>query len=229
MTISLGEFTASLEEIIAFLTAALGVAELGVMGTVVVVTILLMAITMVVSLLVSLVVFILEAIPLYKISRKMGRKSAWLVWLSWLPIVGSYLGLYVLEEIPGRKPLHLVGKLSIESRMLSFWIYVGIAVFGNALITAVVGILSLIPVVGTFVGYVSWILYLAPAAALAWMEYAYLRDVLDIFKEDHRSNIIAAAVVAALDATVTMGLARAFFLYTVMNKEPLPQPIVDAE
>lgn len=229
MTINLGEFTENLEEIIAFLTAALGLAELGVMGTVFVFTILASVITAAFAFLVSLLVFILEAIPLYKISRKMGRKSAWLVWLSWLPIVGSYLGLYVLEEIPGRKPLHLVGKLRIESRILSFWIYVGIAVFGNAFITAVVGILSLIPVIGTILGYVSWALYFVPAVALAWMEYAYLRDVLDIFKEDHRSNIIAAAVVAALDATVTMGLARAFFLYTVMNKEPLPQPVVDAE
>ena len=52
-------------------------------------------------------------------------------------------------------------------------------------------------------------------------EYAYLRDVLDIFKKDHRSNIITAAVVAALDSLVTMGLVRPLVLISIMNEDPL--------
>ena len=47
------------------------------------------------------------------------------------------------------------------------------------------------------------------------------KDVLDIFNPDQKSNHVAALIVAILDSLVTFGFARAFYLYTVMNKEPL--------
>lgn len=212
-----------MEELYEMLFYGLGIAELGLTGAILVGAIIVAIATAVVGFVVSLVVFILEAIPLYKISRKMGRKNAWLVWLSWLPVIGGYFSAYVLADIPGDKPVKLVGKVEIKSRSMSFWMYTGIGLFGSALITAVIGIINVVPVIGQIVGAFASLLYLVPAVAMAWLEYVYLRDVLDIFSPDRKANNTAAIVVAVLDALVTFGLARAFYLYTVMNKAPLPR------
>ena len=212
----------SLEELYNFLFYGLGIAELGIAGTILVVCIIAGLVAAVFAFLVSLLVFVLEAIPLFKISKKVGRSSAWLVWLSWLPIVGNYLSTYVLSDVLGNKPLKLVDKFIIENRLLSFWIYVGINLFGSSLITAFIGMVNVIPFVGQVIGACSTLLYLLPMIATAWIEYAYLRDVLNLFKPDQKSNNTTAIVIAILDALVTFGFARAFYLYTVMNKEPLP-------
>ena len=151
----------------------------------------------------------------------MGRKSSWLVWLAWLPVIGSYIGVYVLTDVPGNKPLNLINKVVIQNRLMSFWMYIGIAVFGPTLITTFITIVNLIPFLGQIISLCSSVLYLVPTVASAWFDYAYLRDVLDIFNENHRSNRNTAIIIAVLDTLVTFGFARAFYLYTVMNKEPL--------
>jgi len=212
----------SLEELYELLYYGLGIAELGISGALLIYGIVAAVVAAIFSFVVSLLLFILGAIPLYKIAKKLQRPSAWLVWLSWLPVIGGYCGTYVLADIPGDQPLRLTAAKSIENRKLSFWIRVGIAVFGSAIVTAFIGILNLIPVLGQVAGALSTVLYLAPTVAVAWIEYAYVRDVLDIFNPDRKKNNTAAIVVAVLDAVATMGFARAFYLYTVMNKDPLP-------
>lgn len=219
----------SLEELYEFLYYGLGIAELGIAGVVLMIGVIVAVATAVLGLLVSLVVFVLEAIPLYKISKKLERKYAWMVWLSWIPGIGGCFSTYVLSDIPGDKPVKLGGKLTIENRLMSFWIHTGIRLFGGTLITVLIGIVNMIPVLGQLIGAFSSILYLVPTVAAAWIEYVYLRDVLDMFKPDQKSNNTAAIVVAVLDALVTFGLARAIYLYTVMNKDPLPQQVVEVE
>lgn len=210
-----------MEDLYDMLYYGLGIAELSIVGVVLLGTVIAAIVTAIFSIMVSLLVFLLEAIPLYKISKKLGKKSAWLVWLSWLPVIGGYFSTYVLADIPGDKPVNLVGNIKIESRLMSFWIHVGIGLFGPALVTIIIGMLNVIPLAGQVLGALTTLLYIAPTLATAWIEYAYLRDVLDIFNSNRKSNNTAAIVVAALDATVTFGLARAFYLYTVMNKEPI--------
>ena len=151
----------------------------------------------------------------------MGRKSAPLLLLSWMPFIGKYFSIYVLSDVPGKKPLHLTNKVIISDRLLSFWIYVGIKLFGPALITTFIFIVGLFPIIGQIIGSISAFLYLVPVAAAAWIEYAYITDVLNIFNLNHSSNRKTAIVIAILDAVVTFGFARAFYLYTIMNKEPL--------
>ena len=154
--------------------------------------------------------------------KKLGRENVWLVWLGWLPVVGGYISTYVFADIPGNKPVKLTDKMIIQNRLMSFWIRCGIGLFGTSLITVFICIISFIPVLGQIIGAFSTMLYLVPAAAIAWIEYVYICDVLDIFNPNQRSNRNAAIVIAVLDSVVTFGLARAFYLYTVMNKEPLP-------
>jgi len=211
----------TLEEIYTTLFNSLGIAELGIAGIVLLYTVIIGLISAVFGMLVSFLLFVLQSIPLYKISKKMGRKTVYLILLSWIPVIGGYISTYVLSDVPGNKPVKLTSKIIISNRLLSFWIYVGISIFGPALITAFVGIASLLPGFGLIIGSVSTMLYLVPTAATAWLEYVYLKDVLDIFNPDQKSNHVAALIVAILDSLVTFGFARAFYLYTVMNKEPL--------
>lgn len=222
---TLSESTNILRELYDFLYYGVGAAEMGIAGIMLVGGFIVSVITAFISFCIRLLVFILEAIPLYKVARKMERKCAWLAWMAWIPGIGSYLSTFVLTRVPGDKPLQLVKKVKINNRLLSFWIYVGIALFGPALISVISYIFGFIPVLGQIIGIFSIFLKLIPAVAAAWMEFAYLRDVLDIFKPDKKANLTAAIIVAILDALVTFGLARAFFLYTIINKDPLPQPV----
>lgn len=219
----------TLEELYETIYYGLGIAELGIAGVMLMVSLIVGLVAAVVGLVVSLVVFVLEAIPLYKISKKLDRKYAWLVWLSWIPFIGGYFSTYVLSDIPGDQPVKLVSKLTVENRVMSFWIYTGIRLFGATLITVLISIVNMIPVLGQVIGAFSTLLYLAPTVAAAWIEYAYLRDVLDLFKPDQKSNNTAAIIITALDTMATLGLARAIYLYTIMNKEPLPQQVLEVQ
>lgn len=212
----------ALEELYEILYYGLGVAELGVAGVIFIGGLIASLVTAVVTALVTLLLFILEAVPLYKISKRMHRKHAWLVWLAWIPVVGPYINTYVLADVCGQKPVKLIKDFRIESRLTAFLIFAGISLFGAAIITAIIGIVNVIPGLGQLIGAIGTLLYFVPPVAAGWIEYAFLRDVLDIFKADKKSNQIAAIVITAVDTLVTFGLARAVYLYTVMNKQPLP-------
>ena len=217
-----------LKEFYEVLYYGLGIAEMGVSGVVLVGGIIVTVISAIFNFVVSVLIFIIEATPLYKVSKKMNRKYAWMVWLSWIPIIGKYFCTFVVADIPGDKPVRLFKKIQIESRVMSFCIHTGIGIFGTALVTVIVGIANVIPVVGQAIGAFSTLFYLIPAIATAWIEYAYMRDILDIFKPNKKSNNITAIVIAALDGLATMGIARAVYMYTIMNKEPLFQ-VTEAE
>ena len=130
----------------------------------------------------------------------------------------------------GNKPFDLFdGKIKMQSRTMSFWCYVAIALFGSAIISAAVAILGFVPIVGQIIGLVSAILYLLPPVAVGMMQYAYIRDVLDMFKENRKSNRTAAIVISVLDSIATFGLARAIYLWTLLKTEPIAQQTVEAQ
>ncbi|MBQ6823608.1 MAG: hypothetical protein IJP27_03055 [Clostridia bacterium] len=218
MNSSYDEFIEVMQSIYDALFLGYGIAEMSISGII----LLIAVIGAICSAVFSLIVWILEAVPVYKLAKKAGRKWAM---LAWVPIFGSYFRLYVLTDIPGNQELTFFGseKFKISSRPLSFWIYVGIKVFGTGLITALIGILNLIPIIGQIIGGISSLLYLVPAAACGIMEYAYLRDVLNLFKPDQKANRTAAIVVTVLDSLATLGFARVIYLYTVLKYNPLPR------
>ena len=83
-------------------------AMLGVYGTLMVVYLIIFA----VLLLFLVAMYILQAIPLYKLAKKTGRKNAW---FAWMPILSTYFQLYLLCDIAGDKPFKLFGdKINIS-------------------------------------------------------------------------------------------------------------------
>ena len=109
---------------------------------------------------------------------------------------------------------------------MSFLAYILIALFGNMVVGVLITIFSIvIPVLGSL----STILALLPAAACAIIEYVYLRDVLDLFKEDKQANNTAAILVSVIDACLISNLVQSCYLLTVMKRQPLPQKEVIAE
>ena len=203
----------SLESIYDALYYGLGIAELGVAGVMMMVAI----VTAAVSALLALVIWVLEAIPLYKLAKKTERPMPW---LAWIPFFSSWFRQYVVADIPGNKPFDVFGKYKFDDRRTAFWVYLGIRLLGTIIIGLIVSVVSIvIPFIGSF----SAILYLIPGAAAAIIEYIFLKDLLDVFKPDTKANTTASIVIVLLDTFVTLGLARTVYLYTLLKLDPLPQ------
>lgn len=167
--------------------------------------------------LIAIAYFVFESIPVYKLAKRVGYKYAW---LAWMPFFHDYCRIFVLCETAGNKPFDAnIGKIRLENRKMSFLAHVLIKYFGGAVVSTVIAIVStILPVVGSL----SFILGLVPAAACAVIEYVYLRDLLDIYKEDKKSNNTAAIVVSVIDFVLVGDLIRTCYLYTLIKKQPLP-------
>ena len=169
---------------------------------------------------IALLLYVLEAIPVYKLAKKMGMQNAW---LAWVPIYGSYFRFYVLSEMAGNKPLVILkNKFKFENRKTAFWIYVGVSLLGSLAVAVICAIGGFFPIIGQIISMLSWCISLLPAAVAAVFEYAILRDVANIFKSDRKANTTTALILALLDQFVTMGIARTVYLYTLLKCDPLP-------
>lgn len=210
-------------------SAVVVLAELLVSGVGLVVTV----IGAILALLLAVALFIIQAIPVYKLAKKLKVRNAW---LAWIPIYSIYFRTYVLADMAGNKPFRLFkGKINIANRRNAFWIYLLVAVVGGAvasMVASVAGaVLSIIPVLGTVLGYLMGsVLGLLPAVVCAFAEYVFLRDVLDLFKSDKDANNTAAVIITILDNVLTGGWAQTIWLYTLLKRRPLPRrdPVVDA-
>lgn len=188
----------------------------------VVLTILM--ISLAIAFVVSALVYIFSAFPLYKLAKKLNRPYAW---LAWIPICARYFRTYVLSDLADNKELVIIPeKIVIKDRKMSFWIYVGINVLGGMLVGLASSILSLIPVIGPILCIP---IALLPAVCLGFMDYAYLRDALDLFKEDKQSNKTTSIVVTVLDHFIAAGIARIIVLFTLLKHDPLPQDVINCE
>lgn len=169
------------------------------------------------ALVVGIIYFIFESIPVYTLAKRAGYKYAW---LAWMPFFHDYCRIFVLCEAAGNKPfVPNLGKFKIENRKMSFLAHILIKYFGGAIIGSVVSILSLVlPGIGSL----STILVLVPGIACAIIEYVYLRDLIDIYKEDKKANNTAAIVVSVVDFVLLGDLIRTCYLYTLIKKQPLP-------
>lgn len=160
----------------------------------------------------GLCVYIIEAIALFKLAKNANCKYAW---LAWIPLFGGYLRTYLISDIAGNKPfVFFDGKINFQKRINSFWIYLGLGI-GGGLITTII---AMIPLIGLFL---SPIVSLAFSAAIGIMNYVYLKDMLDVFRNDDEKNKTAALIVTLLDCLVTIGFARAIYLCTIMKLDPL--------
>ncbi len=208
----IGESGDALGSVSAIAAALSSIASLGFIGFLFVVGIIIAL----VSLVVSIIIWVVEAIPIYSLAKKMGRKYAL---LAWVPFFGSYFRLWVISDIAANKPFTVYKeKYTIKNRNNSFLIYLAISVFGTAIMSSIVATATaIIPVIGSF----SAVLMLVPKLTCATFEYVYLRDLLNIFKEDENSNQKTAFIVTLLDSFLTIGFARIVYLFTIMKAEPI--------
>lgn len=215
----------SLEQIIQSLYIFKYLAELGLSGAVFLIGIIATILAAFVLGIIALLEYVFETLPVYRLARKAGRKSAI---LAWCPIFHEYFLAYVICDIPGDQPVRFItDKLSLKKRIHSYGIYILIFLGGNAIITSLISFLGIVPVIGQTLAPLATALYILPAAICTLFEYIYLKDILDIFKEDKKSNIITAIIITLLDALVTFGYARTIYLYTLWNKSPLPTEPAD--
>lgn len=184
------------------------------------------------SVVLGIVLFIVKAIPVFALAKKNGRKLAW---LAWIPFFNDYLQTFVLMDTPGNAPFKLFkGKLNIERRWVAFCIWLGICLLGggvvSALNTAISSVLVVIPVLGPAVAVlVRFVLGYVVVAAAGIMEFGFLRDVLNVYNADKKTNQTVSIVVIVLDALVTGGWAKTIWLYLQLKKKPLPVQEVEAE
>lgn len=191
------------------------IAQLGLSGAILILSIL----AVLFSALIAILLFVVEAIPVYSLSKKLDRRFSF---LAWIPVFSRYLRFFILCDLAGDKPFSVFGgKLKFKSRLLAFWIYLGFALGGNAIITLLMLFVNVIPYLGQILGGMASLLYLVPKAACGIIEFAMLRDLLDIFKPDRKSNKITAIVIAALDGVVFGGLAWNLYIYSLLKSQPL--------
>ncbi len=189
-------------------------------------------ISAVMSVVLGIVLFIVKAIPVFALAKKNGRKLAW---LAWIPFFTDYLQTFVLMDTPGNAPFKLFkGKLNIERRWIAFCIWLGICLLGGSVVsvlnTAISSVLVAIPVLGPAIAVlVRFVLGYVVVAAAGIMEFGFLRDVLNVYNADKKTNQTVAIVIVVLDALVTGGWAKTVWLYLQLKKKPLPVTEVEAE
>ena len=97
--------------------------------------------------------------------------------------------------------------------------------------------LGLIPVVGPILffgvyilgAFLCMILNYVIIITYGLIRYVYLRDVLDIFKADKDTNNTTSILITLIDIFATGGFARIIFLYTLINRDPIPEKVMEVE
>lgn len=174
-------------------------------------------ITMAVTFLLTVAQWVLLALPLFALAKKTGRKWGW---IAWIPVLGDYCRMFTLSDIPGDKEFVLFGKLRIKSRFLTFWIWAGIALFGSLVWDVMMGLITTFFPIGAML---TLLLSFVPDVALGFVEYVFLRDVLDMFKPDKKANSTWAIVATVVDAILPWRFVTTICLFMLMKCEPLAQ------
>lgn len=189
--------------------------NLGITG----ITLFISIVTAIIFFVLWVVEYVVEGIPIYILAKKAGVSGAI---LAWMPVFTSHFRRYVLVRIPDPKPVEFMNK-KIENRSTVFWLYLLIKYAGPTLISLFIFIASFFPVAGILIGSFTSLLYLVPPVAAGFLDYLFLKDVLDVFKEDEKSNNTTSIIITVLDCIVTFGFARSIYLYSLLKKSPLPQ------
>ncbi len=192
-------------------------------------------------------IYLLNAIPLYKIGKKLGYDKNF---LPWIPVFSEIIHLFVLSDLPGIKSFSVSPKidrfLKIGTRKKSFLVYiilycVGMAVsfifsgFSEIVSTVLShitteyaneGLSAVLYILSAGIDLVSFIIPAIPSLILVvysiTLIYVYLRDLISIFKADRASNERTALIVAVINS-VTSGLALPIYLCYLSRFDPLPE------
>ena len=175
-----------------------------------------------ISAVLSVVFYFIEAIPVFSAAKKNGNKKAF---LAWMPLFSDYFRTYVICGTPADKPFTLFNKTVFKDRKSVYWMYLAISLFGTvvvSVITAILqGVVNIIPLLGQLVALVLILLPFVPVLVCAVVEYVFLRDVLDAYKGDKKSNVVLAIIATVVDSLVPIRIARTFCLYTIIGRKPI--------
>ncbi len=171
------------------------------------------------------VLHIIKAIPVFVLCKRAGKKNAWLAFIP-LPLstVEDAIKLYLMSTLTNTQELRFFSRYKVSNKTNAFWIWFGIGTVGYwlwNLLWFCIGALS-----GGIALPISLLLGVIPCFAVGIFEYAFLRDVLNVYKSDKTTNNTVAVVATAIDQIIGYGLARTFCLYTIMKKDPIPEECV---
>ncbi len=208
----LTESNNTLDAIIEILGYVFLIAETSIVGIIILVSI----IGGIISFIFGVVFWIIKVIPYYKLSKNAKRKCSW---LAFVPILGSVFRMFVLSDIPGDMPFVFFKKLKPISRTKAFLIYIIVYFFGEFVMTAIIAVLSFIPVSGNIVAFVSYILRFVPLFTCLFMEFVFTKDVINYFKGIESEHTVHAIILIILNI-FTYDLASVFYFYSMLKRKP---------
>lgn len=184
-------------------------------------------------------VYVLNALPLYKIGKKLGYDK---LFLPWIPV--SIIPFFVLGDLPGRKDFTVSPKidrfLKIGTRKKSYILYIVLYVLFLAFVMISSCAMMVFPflmeagVLAEELAIILMLAYMFIYIAVVFLSagvftalsityyYVYLRDLLDIFKPDRSSNK-TLALILAITNNFASGLVVPIYLLILSKSDPLPE------
>lgn len=168
-----------------------------------IVTIILIALA--ISFLCVVIAYFLTAFPLYKLAKNSGYSNAFLAWI-------PYANIYLEFDLPSNKPFSMFGeRIKLEKRSVAFCIYLGIILGLGIILSIFSSVLSVIPVIGVFLGLI--IRFIPTIAAKIMLYYMYY-DIIEMYSDDDSTTTVWA-IFSALFPIVFI-----IWLWINMNKVP---------
>lgn len=162
--------------------------------------------------------YILEGIALNQMAKSRPVKC---LWLNWIPHVVEYVCKnYIFAQMSYEDSFRLFGgRLTIKNKFVPFWIYLG--VYATIWLASFVNmLLSWIPILGFIVLAVFLLVSIIGSTVLGFIEFVYLRDLLNVYKPDQKANVSTAIWLTILNYP-TFGLVRAIYIFRMRNDLPL--------
>lgn len=158
-----------------------------------------------IMLLLSIAVYVLQAVALYKMANKLGHQYPWMAWI-------PYANTYLLFTLPDKKLRILAFNKDID-RVTGFWIWLALNLGG----TVIQGIVSVIPVIGTFI---ATLLPFAILVANIFITYAMYKDLYEMFVDESQATPFAIV-------SIIVPITSVVFLLIASSKNP--KPVVQVE
>lgn len=158
-----------------------------------------------IMLLLSIAVYVLQAVALYKMANKLGHQYPWMAWI-------PYANTYLLFTLPDKKLKVLAFNKEVD-RSTGFWIWLALNLGG----TVIQGIVSVIPVIGTFI---ATLLPFAILVANIFITYAMYKDLYEMFVDESQATPFAIV-------SIIVPITSVVFLLIASSKNP--KPVVQVE
>lgn len=154
-------------------------------------------------------VYVLQALAIYRMAKKVGVENAW---GAWIPIFQTW----VMFQISDKPFKILLFNKEIESRNNAFWVYMAV-VWGGTIVMSAVGSLAAIPYVGLIFGLLSGVLSLAYRFAIVLFLYPLYHDIYEIFMPEQAVGFSVATIICSFVAPIV----NVVLLLIASGKDPV--------